>query len=698
MIKTIDRRCKSLEIMRNNLLKGYFEKESIEDSIFDYFDLNMLSKSTKIKKNLYNAVFKSKYDENIILHPQQVECLSLLDNNDNLLISAPTSFGKTYVALEYIVRKKPKNVVFVVPTLALMHEIFIKCVNKFIKEYTIIKNSYETMGEKNIIILVPERVNLELLSKIEEVDLMVFDEIYKLNRQVDKTNNIDKRLIQMNKGYFNLVERSKKILLLGPFIKDVIFQNTKLSSNIVKYYSDYSPVYVKIEYHNPSEKDDFICNEIKDKTNGMIYFYSPYEIHKFGHLLCENIDECYRDSLVAWCEKNISADWLPVKLLKRKIGVHYGSLPIFIRNYIERIYKTNKITNILCTSTLLEGVNTPTFNLYICDDNLTPFRLNNLIGRVGRLGENMPGHVWYFNRKYDDWIIGEDKYETLNIVAEDSLVSSVEEVIYLGKDIKQLDGELLKKVNIISNKMKKYNKSFEDLKNIENLHVDEFEKLLDNIDFINKELMEILDKINTSEEKEIKKTTLNKGKILDKMIEIVPIKDSFLKSYNGKCKKDEMRRKESSIINALIRKNTSYYKKIENAIRDFPDKNYITGFIDFVFSMMNSYIKYDLSRLVSYFDFLFDEKYEGEFKIKVMDKYILSGIRKLNFDDDKISACLFEIGIPPSDIKELKKILKCKEEEISSAEIIELIRANRENIDKSKKIDDLTKELIIAYL
>ena len=65
--------------------------------------------------------------------------LAILDKQNYLFISAPTSFGKTYIALEYIKRRKPNNIVFVVPTLALMQEIFIKCLITFRADSTLVR-------------------------------------------------------------------------------------------------------------------------------------------------------------------------------------------------------------------------------------------------------------------------------------------------------------------------------------------------------------------------------------------------------------------------------------------------------------------------------------------------------------------------------------------------------------------------------
>lgn len=132
MINKIERRDGDIEIMRENYLKCYYdEQNNLDDTSLQALGLNMYIKKQNIRLSLYNSFCRSLYDNNVVMHPQQIECLNYLLKGENLLISAPTSFGKTFVALEYISRKKCNNIVFVVPTLALMNELFSKIQKKF---------------------------------------------------------------------------------------------------------------------------------------------------------------------------------------------------------------------------------------------------------------------------------------------------------------------------------------------------------------------------------------------------------------------------------------------------------------------------------------------------------------------------------------------------------------------------------------
>ena len=96
---------------------------------------------------------------------------------------------------------------------------------------------------ENIFIFVPERSDCNFINLISdiELDLLIIDEIYKLKPKDKKELNSDDRIILMNKVYLNLLAIAKKIILLGPFIKQITFEQTKL--DIVKYYTNLSPVF-----------------------------------------------------------------------------------------------------------------------------------------------------------------------------------------------------------------------------------------------------------------------------------------------------------------------------------------------------------------------------------------------------------------------------------------------------------------------
>jgi len=91
------------------------------------------------------------------LHREQSSVLSRLLDGGSLAVSAPTSFGKSFIIDAFIAAKRPSNVVIIVPTIALMDETRRRLFKKFSDQYTIITAPDTRLGEKNILIFPQER-------------------------------------------------------------------------------------------------------------------------------------------------------------------------------------------------------------------------------------------------------------------------------------------------------------------------------------------------------------------------------------------------------------------------------------------------------------------------------------------------------------------------------------------------------------
>lgn len=153
-----------------------------------------------------------------------MRCLELLSKG-NLFISAPTSFGKTFIALEFISRNIDllNNIIFIVPTIALMNELRKKCFKYFGDIFVIITSEAEleknSSLNKKIMILVPERINTKMVKSYLDrtsIDFVVYDEIYKLNANLDKD---DSRLIIMNYTYKYIIQNAEENSFIRPFYK-----------------------------------------------------------------------------------------------------------------------------------------------------------------------------------------------------------------------------------------------------------------------------------------------------------------------------------------------------------------------------------------------------------------------------------------------------------------------------------------------
>ena len=260
---------------RETVLKNYLKYNEREQ--LKFYDLNMYAPDDTPETVILSKINRSLIDNNVVLNRYQMEILNILKNH-NLFLSAPTSFGKTFLMLEFIMRNKEmlNNIIFIIPTLALMNELLKKIYNLFSETYNICINSSEEIRDKNIFVFVPERSDREFLDKTKElkIDFLIFDEIYKLQASNSSEIKTDDRLIYMNKVYLDLIEKAKKVALLGPYINSVTFGKTKL--DIVKYYTNFLPVYNQMIVLS---NDENWLNYIKLEKQ-LIYFSSPGSIYK----------------------------------------------------------------------------------------------------------------------------------------------------------------------------------------------------------------------------------------------------------------------------------------------------------------------------------------------------------------------------------------------------------------------------------
>ena len=195
------------------------EINNVSNDLFS-LGLTVYSSDKTLDSLIYNSLATSILDKSISLYPEQLRVVDEIKNQEALIISAPTSFGKTFCIFEYIAKYLPKNVVLIVPTLALVDEYLKKIISKYknvfsnYKKYINIdidtKIDYE---QNNLFVLTHDKVvENNSYNLIKKIDFLVIDEVYKLKRE----ENNDRVLI-LNLAYYYLSKIAKKYVLLAPF-------------------------------------------------------------------------------------------------------------------------------------------------------------------------------------------------------------------------------------------------------------------------------------------------------------------------------------------------------------------------------------------------------------------------------------------------------------------------------------------------
>ena len=359
-----------------------------------------------LSEEIRMAYHKSDNLENRYFHAEQKYIDALIKNHVNVIVSAPTSFGKSMLIEEVVASKEYKNIVIIQPTLALLDETRRK-LKKYSEDYKIIvKTTQEFSSTKgNIFLLTAERV-LEY-PDMPPIQLLVIDEFYKLsNTRHDNRSNI------LNTAFIRLMKNPEcRFYMLGPNISSIPDGFVE-KYKAVFYQTDFSMVIADRDdrYENGRHKkggkveaeDLFaILDSLEEQT--LIYCSSPSSARKLAFLYCAHLISNGKEPvpdlpLVAWINDNLSYRWSLTKCLQYEIAVHDGAMPKHITSSTIQYFNNKKLRYLFCTNTIIEGVNTSAKNVVLYDNKIGPkpidfFDYSNIKGRAGRLMEHYVGRI-----------------------------------------------------------------------------------------------------------------------------------------------------------------------------------------------------------------------------------------------------------------------------------------------------------------
>ena len=310
----------------------------------------------------------------------------------------------------------------VVPTLALVDEYKQKIIrhykNKF-KNYNIYlsidQDKQYDLTQKNIFVVTHDRViDDKTISLFKSIDFLVIDEVYKL--QKDPSNE---RVLILNIAYYNMVRLSRKYVLLAPFISGV--ENLERLDDVPAFYAtNFSPVVNDVITYDILSEDertiyaDKILKTIPIEDNTLIYFPKVVSIDNYINNTTTSFSALHIEenpilsSFIEWGKHEIHPDWSVIKGLEKGFLIHHGQLPLGIRMLQLELFNNTEsnYSRLLCTSTLLEGVNTTAKHIIITkpsryQSNFDAFDFYNLVGRTGRLYQHYLGVAHYIKGPRD---------------------------------------------------------------------------------------------------------------------------------------------------------------------------------------------------------------------------------------------------------------------------------------------------------
>lgn len=335
-------------------------------------------------------------DGEVIFHAMQAAVYWRLLEGQNVILSAPTSFGKSLIIDALLLSGRYRNMLVVVPTLALIDETRRRFA-RYGTDYKLITHGSQALGEKNVFVLTQERfVERE---DLPELDFFAIDEFYKLASS-------DERAELLNRVFYRLRKSGAQYYLLGPNIEGL---DEALPETLRREFLLTEDTTVALEVERVAAGDDrdaallSLCERLVEPT--LVFASSPAKAHAAAAALLTGGLQRSDGSLasaVGWCAENYHPRWLVGRALAAGIGIHHGQLPRSLGQFMVRAFEEGRLRFLICTSSLIEGVNTQAKNVIVLDDRISNrridfFTFNNILGRGGRMFRHFTGRVFLFH-------------------------------------------------------------------------------------------------------------------------------------------------------------------------------------------------------------------------------------------------------------------------------------------------------------
>ncbi|WP_298139775.1 DEAD/DEAH box helicase [Flavobacterium sp.] len=422
---------------------------SFSENLMNQFAVTVAQVKNEIKVG--NSIF--------LLSDFQKDIWESIEKNSLIGISAPTSAGKSFLILLKaidLIQKKRGVVIYVVPTLSLVSQVtsdFRKLLDDFqLSDYSLDSTYNNTAAtEKSIYILTQEKAIAAFSqsdSPFKNVRLLVVDEIQNVEKVADSDDQRSKVLYDLMIELRNS-STIDHIILSGPRIVKIDELGTNVFGiNSEKKETDASPV-LNLTYSISKKKNDYYFNvysdllensqQIKITNDDVIQGYGKVQYNdnyldylssflkgfgddestlifsptsntcnKMASHIAENMVErnnTYLSELSDFISETVHPKFTIVETILKGVAYHHGKLPFHVRVLIEDGIKQKNIKTIVCTTTLLQGVNLPVQNIIIRNPNLfiartenssklSNYEIANLRGRAGRLLKDFIGRTF----------------------------------------------------------------------------------------------------------------------------------------------------------------------------------------------------------------------------------------------------------------------------------------------------------------
>lgn len=422
----------------NNMIDPLLKKEGAYSYHGSYFDkLKIALNDFKNQITIGNEIYT--------LTSFQHGIWKSLDVNKVIGISAPTSAGKSFIIYLKIVQmilNGATRIVYVVPTLSLISQVT-SDLSLLLKKHGIprmsVLNSFDKNLDSFIYVLTQERtITVFSDEEIEHLDLLVVDEIQNIEKLDDDKDERSKILYDVLMD-LRFGVNVNKIILSGPRLRKIGNLAFELFGEATDEKTTESPPVLNITYSISKDKKDYYLNQYTnllthpirvkiDNKEKIAGFGQVQYTDKFNSYINDIINNLKDDvniifsptanqarqsakelsriiplkgskeltELSVYFRESVHLHYELAEYVNYGIAYHTGKIPLHVRKSLEYAASNQLISNLFCTTTLMQGVNLPAKNIIIRNPNLytksrgeniklSPYEFANLRGRAGRL-------------------------------------------------------------------------------------------------------------------------------------------------------------------------------------------------------------------------------------------------------------------------------------------------------------------------
>ncbi|MGX1703410.1 DEAD/DEAH box helicase [Microbacterium sp. NPDC055357] len=355
-------------------------------------------------------------------------------------VSAPTSAGKSHIVRLWLAAQIASHeryrAVYLVPTRALIEEVSRELETTLGNRATVTTMPWDTRVEEKpheVYVLTQERLHI-LLRKQPDMsfDLLFVDEAQKLNdgaRGVLLQRTLDEaaRRGEPKIIFASPLTSNPELLVAGvrgtstAFVSETVTVNqTLIHVNQRRYRPTTWDMVALVDGERIAigefdlsarptslrKRLSLVTVALGSQHSGnVVYANGAAEAELVAGQICDALIEpgwiASKETLevVELIEKTIHPQYLLAAYLKQGVAFHYGNMPLLVREAVERLFRNGDIRYLVCTSTLLEGVNLPCQNLFVRaprkgnDTLMSASDFWNLAGRAGRWGVEFQGNI-----------------------------------------------------------------------------------------------------------------------------------------------------------------------------------------------------------------------------------------------------------------------------------------------------------------